>query len=298
MIIGSALYGYAIGEICDKTGNLNPAQQEFQQNMDLLNKYMNEIKLPHHRHMHFRQFFSFNKENFKNRFFVDVLMDLMSPDLQGMLAAYQHGSWIQKIPFFCTESKSEQRVFVSKVALCLNACAFPPGEVIYHEGDLANEMFIVQKGLAATKGFVIAEGSFFGENFVLPGARRGSDARALTYLATYGLKYDDPVEYDENGEDDEEHGKGIVQLIEKYGLTQTKKKIRKKAIQLAVRARFTQILMLSRASPGYTPMTKEDVLHWKNLNQAKTYLKMHEKRKKGGKQHPFSYCYLIMKALF
>ena len=33
MIIGSALYGYAIGEICDKTGNLNPAQQEYQQNM-------------------------------------------------------------------------------------------------------------------------------------------------------------------------------------------------------------------------------------------------------------------------
>ena len=40
MIIGSALYGYAIGEICDKTGNLNPAQQEYQQNMDLLNQMM------------------------------------------------------------------------------------------------------------------------------------------------------------------------------------------------------------------------------------------------------------------
>ena len=45
MIIGSALYGYAIGEICDKTANLNPAQAEFQQNMDLLNKMMIEIKV-------------------------------------------------------------------------------------------------------------------------------------------------------------------------------------------------------------------------------------------------------------
>ena len=45
MIIGSALYGYAIGEICDKTANLNPAQAEYQQNMDLLNKFMHEIKV-------------------------------------------------------------------------------------------------------------------------------------------------------------------------------------------------------------------------------------------------------------
>ena len=143
----------------------------------------------------------------------------------------------------------------------------------------------VQKGLAATKGFVISEGSFFGENFVLPGARRGSDSRALTYLATYSLMYDDPE--DEDDDEDEEGGggggKGIVQLIEKYGLHETKKLIRKKAIQLAVKGRFIQILMIARASPGYKAMTKEDVEHWKNLNQAKTYLKMHEKKVKGGK---------------
>ena len=148
--------------------------------------------------------------------------------------------------------------------MCLDARAYSPNELIYHEGDLANEMFIVQKGLAATKGFVISEGMFFGEDFVLPGARRVSDARALTYLATYGLIYDDPE-------------------IEKYGLHQTRKLIRKKAIQLAVRHRFTQILMLARASPGYKAMTKEDVQAWKDLNQAKTYLKMHEKKLKGGK---------------
>ena len=288
MIIGSALYGYAIGEICDKTGNLNPAQQEFQQNMDLLNQYMTEIKLPPHRMMEFRQFFSFNKENFKNRFFIDVLMDKMSPDLQGMLAAYQHGAWIRKIPFFNAKSSEERRVFITKVAMCLDARSFSPGEVIYHEGDLANEMYIVQKGLAATKGYVISEGNFFGENFVLPGARRGSSSRALTYLATYGLKYDDPEVEDEEGEI--EGGKGIIQLIEKYGLHETKRLIRKKAIQLAVKSRFIQILMLVRTRPDYKPMKKEDVEHWKNLNQAKTYLRMHERKQNGGMSYSTSCC--------
>ena len=104
----------------------------------------------------------------------------------------------------------------------------------------------------------------------------------MTYLATYGLIYDDP-EIEEDGDEEPSGGKGIVQLIEKYGLHQTRKLIRKKAIQLAVRHRFTQILMLARASPGYKAMTKEDVQAWKDLNQAKTYLKMHEKKLKGGK---------------
>ena len=35
MLFGSMVYGYAIGEICDKTSALNPAQQLCQQNMDL-----------------------------------------------------------------------------------------------------------------------------------------------------------------------------------------------------------------------------------------------------------------------
>ena len=251
-------------------GNLNPAQQEYQQSMDILNQYMAEIKLPMHRRMSFRQFFAFNKENFKNRFFIDVLMDKMSPDLQGMLAAYQHGSWIRKIPFFNAKSKEERRVFISKVALSLNACAFSPGELVYHEGDIAFSMFIVQKGLAATKGYVISEGNFFGEDMVLPGARRGSSARALTYLATYELLYSD-----------EEDGKGVVQIIRNYGLKQTGRLIRKKGIQLALKNRFIQILMLVRTRPTYIPMTKKDVEHWKNLNQAKTYLKAHAAKERG-----------------
>lgn len=323
MIIGSALYGYAIGEICDKTANLNPAQAEYQQNMDLLNKMMLEIKvrggpsfsfsfsllfsstiffyflhflrfahcffpapsstppqtqLPKKDHMRFRQFFTFNKENFKNRFFIEELLDKMSPDLQGELAMYQHGAWIRRIPFFNAKSSEERRVFTSRVALCLEAVAFPPGETIYHEGDLANEMYIIQKGLAATKGLVVSEGSFFGEDFVLPGARRDSLAKSLTYTAMYMLKYDDGEE-EEDDEGNVEGGKGILQILNKYGLVQTRKLIRKKAIQLALKAKFIQILSMVRLRPDYKPMSKEDCEHWKQLNSAKSFLKRHESKR-------------------
>lgn len=59
---------------------------------------------------------------------------------------------------------------------------------------------------------------------------------------------------------------------------ETKKLIRKKAIQMAIKSRFIQILMLVRTRPDYKAMSKKDVEHWKNLNQAKTYLKFHEKK--------------------
>ena len=64
-------------------------------------------------------------------------------------------------------------------------------ELVYNEGDISDAMYIVQRGLAATAGFVIASGNFFGEDFVLQSARRKHSARALTYLSTYALTWED-----------------------------------------------------------------------------------------------------------
>ena len=144
-------------------------------------------------------------------------------------------------------------------------------------------MYIVQKGLAATKGLVVSEGSFFGEDFVLPGARRDSLAKSLTYTAMYMLKYDDGEEVtDEEG--NVEGGRGILQILDKYGLVQTRKLIRKKAIQLALKAKFIEILSIVRLQPGYKPMSKEDCEHWKQLNSAKSFLKRHQSKQQLDKQ--------------
>ena len=73
MCVGSCVYGYALGEICDKTSNINPAQQEYQMQMDLLNNFMQEIKLPPKRHSDFRAFFAFNKTSLKLSLDSDIL---------------------------------------------------------------------------------------------------------------------------------------------------------------------------------------------------------------------------------
>ena len=44
--------------------------------------------------------------------------------------------------------------------------AFAPNEMVYREGDLAECMYIVQKGLASNLGRVLSSGHFFGEDMI------------------------------------------------------------------------------------------------------------------------------------
>ena len=187
MCIGSCVYGYALGEICDKTSNINPAQQEYQMQMDLLNSFMQEIKLPPKRHSDFRAFFAFNKTNFKNKFYVETLLSAMSPDLQGKLAHWQHYGWVKTIPFFNASNPVERDKFITGIATRLEAAAFAPDEMVYNMGDIADCMYIIQQGLCAQAGNVLSDGKFFGEDFVLHGHRRAYGVRALTFVATYKL---------------------------------------------------------------------------------------------------------------
>jgi CRP-like cAMP-binding protein len=261
MIIGSCVYGYALGEICDKTSNLNPAQHEYQQQMDLLNNFMEEVKLPSKRHADFRAFFAFNKTNFKNKFYVETLLDSMSPDLQGALADWQHSNWIKKIPFFNAKNPHERANFVTGIALDLQAAAFAPSEMVYTSGATSDAMYVIQQGLAAQAGNVLSEGKFFGEDFVLHNSRRAFGVRALTFLATYKLEYN-----------------ALQTILQKGKMHETKRLIRKQAILLAMKAKFMQILTMVRLKPGYKEMTKREVVEWKEIATAHNVIRKYSRR--------------------
>ena len=261
MLLGSCVYGYALGEICDKTSNINPAQHEYQVQMDLLNDFMREIKLPPKRHADFRAFFAFNKTNFKNKFYVETLLDAMSPDLQGQLADWQHSSWLRKIPFFNAKNPMERANFVTGIALHLQAAAFAPDEMVYTRGAASDAMFVIQQGLAAQAGNVLAEGKFFGEDFVLHNSRRPFGVRALTFLATYKLTYH-----------------ALEDILSKGKMHETQKLIRKQAIMLAMKAKFMQILTMVRLKPGYVKMSKAEVEEWKEIATAHNVIKKYTRK--------------------
>ena len=79
--------------------------------------------------------------------------------------------------------------------------------MVYREGDLAESMYIVQKGLASNLGRVMSSGTFFGEDMIAGSdenpSRRTSDVRSLTFLDVYEFSRENLYEILENGDFDE-----------------------------------------------------------------------------------------------
>ena len=140
-----AVYTYTIGSICSVLNSRDPATQDFQQRMDLLNGYMEEISLPKSMRFQLREYFSYCRQLFRNRYYQDVLQQ-MTPKLRGQVAKLHHGQWIAKIPFFCAENDLERGEFITHIALHLEPEAFCPDEMIYFEGAPSECLYIVQKG--------------------------------------------------------------------------------------------------------------------------------------------------------
>ncbi len=134
MFFCGCLYAYVIGAICGVVSEMDPATREYQTNVDLLNDYMNEIKVPKAMRQRLREYFTHCKVIFRTKYYHDVL-DNMSPALQGEVARHSHGPWLFKIPFFMAEDEEERDRFVIQIALCLEPKAFAPNEMVFREGD-------------------------------------------------------------------------------------------------------------------------------------------------------------------
>ena len=136
MFFCGCLYAYVIGAICGVVSEMDPATREYQQNVDLLNDYMNEIKVPRVMRTRLREYFTHCKTIFKTKHYADVLEN-MSPLLQGEVARHSHSSWLYTIPFFMAENVEERERFIVEVALQLEPKAFAPNEMVFREGDVA-----------------------------------------------------------------------------------------------------------------------------------------------------------------
>lgn len=260
MIMAGSVYAYVIGAICAVVSERDPATSEYQANVDLLNDYMEEIKLPKKQRSKLREYFTHCKQIFRMKYFHEVLEN-MSPTLQGEVARHSHGSWLYEIKFFNAGKEDERDRFLVQVALALEPSAFAPNEMVYREGDLAECMYIVQKGLASNLGKVISSGGYFGEDMIAGSeespSRRTSDVRSLTFLDVYEFSREHLYEILENGDFDE-----------------TEKMIRRQVISIALKRKFMEILSLVTITRGLKKRpTKEEYEQWKIDITAKREIK-------------------------
>ena len=267
MFICGCIYAYVIGAICGVVSDMDPATREYQQNVDLLNDYMNEIKVPKAMRTRLREYFTHCKTIFRTKYYHEVL-DNMSPALQGEVARHSHSSWLYKIPFFMANNEDERDRFVICIALDLVPRAFAPNEMVYREGDVSAAMYIVIRGMCAMLGRVITGGKFFGEDMIMAG-RRYADCRALTYLDVYELEKDK-----------------LDNIIEEGDFAETEKLIRKQVIRLAMRKKFMEILKLVKLTRGMNKIPKEEYESWKKEMNAKNQVRRKVRSPDGEEMDP------------
>ena len=186
-IIMGCVYGYMIGTVCSVVSTMDPATSEYNMTMDLLNQYLAEIRLDESLSEQVREYFVYCKRHFHNQYH-GKLLQLMSPALRGMVTRHQHSVWIRQVWFFNCNDDEERSRFVTDVGLALVLEAFAPREVLIREGDAAEAMYIVQRGLVGVHGRPLGIGRFFGEDMILEGTLHTYSARVMTYLDVYTLR--------------------------------------------------------------------------------------------------------------
>jgi len=186
MLLAGSVYAYILGNVCQAVSSTDPGTTAFHQMMDLLNMYMEEIRLPKDDKVKAREYMNNCRGLQRQQYYQDVLRN-MSPSMRGMFALHSHSSWIRKIPFFNAAKGDEKDRFTIAVALELERVAFTANELVFGQGEVADRMFIVQQGMVAREGQVLRKGNFFGHDMICAQGRRISSARALTFLDCQSL---------------------------------------------------------------------------------------------------------------
>jgi len=181
MIIGGSAYAYIIGSVCSILSNRNRSLMHFRQRMDDLHEFNRELNLPAELRSKLQAFFHHSQASIRQRFFHDLLKE-MSPVLRAEVALLSYGKWIRHVSFLRGRSHDEDSSFAAAVALTLRTIVFQGGDPVYRRGDLADELYIVSKGLCVQVQPLVTfrVGDPFGTEAVLRHSRRDTTVTTLT----------------------------------------------------------------------------------------------------------------------
>jgi len=185
MLVGASVYAYVVGSVCGIISSMDQKSTEFYNLMDNLNTFIKEAKLPFMLAQELRSFFRYRRTTNSVEGWLDMLR-MMSPNLRGQVAVKLNSDWMNSVSFFsdCPKEMLIELVFV------LRSETFPPFEEIIAKGEMGQKMYVVKRGLAASRGRVYTAGKVFGEDMVFDVKRRNYSARSLTFTDLYSIHRD------------------------------------------------------------------------------------------------------------
>merc|ERR1711871_1517796 len=124
-------------------------------------------------------------------------------------------------------------------------------------GELAEIMYIMQRGVVAKKGQIISSGKYFGEDIIMQADRRPYMVRALTYVDVFTLSKLD-----------------LVEIMDSASFPNISKQLRRAALCESFRSSFTRLAKIA-ASFGGNMSHHLETAH-KTLQEERGHLENHQ----------------------
>jgi hypothetical protein len=183
MLVASMLWAYIIGTFCGMIATMNPAQANFRNTIDDLNRFMELQDLVPEMRQRLREYFHETKHlqiAMANR----KLLAKMSPALAGEVAVQTSEKYIKRIWYL----KGVDSGFMAQLAMRLEPMVFAPSELVP-----VGKMYICHRGIALYGGKIMTAGRVWGEDMILESLHliKAYSARAMNYLESYSISKDD-----------------------------------------------------------------------------------------------------------
>ena len=179
MLAGGTLWAQVTGVFCRVVSESQPALAEFRRNLDNLNGFMRQRRLPSELQWRLREYFHKTRHLIRSAA-TNTLLQKMSPSLQGEVLWKVNQQWLRRVRFL----RGCEPEFIARTLLSLRPLVFAPGDVAF-----GNSLYVLHRGVAIYGGRVLGSGGVWGEDMLLsnPRLRLRVYARALNYVEAFSI---------------------------------------------------------------------------------------------------------------
>ena len=142
MLFGVSVYTLTIGNVSSIIANSDSKAFDLSQKLQTLQTYALKIGLPPETAVRIQRFLENDSKDYNSLLEQENLVRDLPPSLRSEVIEYTTSRIVEKIPFF----KDKSTDFSHKLLPMLKARKLYMGDLLYSEGDLADEVYFVMSG--------------------------------------------------------------------------------------------------------------------------------------------------------
>ena len=188
MLAGVGVYGFIIGNVASLLSKRNPARAQYFNNLDQLKIFVNYRRIPPSLQKKISDYYTYIWKK-KLGFDESVFLSGLPQGLQSEVSIHLKREILEKIPLF--QGVSDK--FLGEVSLHMRPLVCVPGENVFTEGEIGNEMYFIIRGklkvlLNSKVVSTLTDGDFFGEIALFTDQkRRTATVKSISYSDLYRL---------------------------------------------------------------------------------------------------------------